>query len=174
MGNLWGRWFREERATTAVEFSMIGIPFILMIVGIVEMSLMFAVQSVIQQATFDAARLIRTGQLQQGELGDPEQAFREAVCNFAELIVPCNQIQYSVETLTDFADAEDNPAEFDDEGNLEDTEFDPGGENDVVLVRVAYNLPIRTPMMKPLLANVDGTKRSIFSTMIFQTEPYAQ
>lgn len=174
MGNLWGRWAREEQATTAVEFSMIGIPFILMIVGIVEMSLMFAVQSVIQQATFDAARLIRTGQLQQGELGDPEQAFREAVCNFAELIIPCNQIQYNVEILNDFADAEDNPAEFDEEGNLQDTEFDPGVENDVVLVRVAYNFPIRTPMMKPLLANVDGSKRSIFSTMIFQTEPYTQ
>lgn len=174
MGNLWARWIGEERATTAVEFSMVGIPFILMIVGIVEMSLMFAVQSVIQQGTFDAARLIRTGQLQQGELGDPEQAFREAVCDFAELIVPCDQIQYNVEILNEFSDAQDNPPTFDDEGNMEDTEFDPGVQNDVVLVRVAYNFPIRTPMMKPLLANVDGTKRSIFSTMIFQTEPYEQ
>ena len=174
MGNLWGRWVREERATTAVEFSMIGIPFILMIVGIVEMSLMFTVQSVIQQATFDAARLIRTGQLQQGELGDPEVAFRQAVCDFAALVVSCDKIQYSVEVMNEFSDARDKPAEFDDEGNLEERVFDPGVENDVILVRVAYNFPIRTPMMKPLLANVDGTKRSIFSTMIFQTEPYQQ
>ena len=172
MGNFWGRWVREERATTAVEFSMIGIPFILMIVGIVEMALMFTVQSVIQQATFDAARLIRTGQLQQGGLGDPETAFRQAVCDFADLVVPCGEIQYTVETLDDFGDAGEEPAEFDDEGNLEDTEFDPGVENDIVLIRVAYNFPIRTPMMKPLLANSTGGKRSIFSTIIFQTEPY--
>jgi Flp pilus assembly protein TadG len=174
MGNFWGRWVREERATTAVEFSMIGIPFVLMIVGIVEMALMFTVQSIIQQATFDAARLIRTGQLQQGELGDPEQAFRQAVCDFAELVVPCAEIQYQVEKLDNFSDADDNPPEFDEEGNMEDTPFDPGVENDIVLIRVAYNFPIRTPMMKPLLATVDGTKRSIFSTIILQTEPYQQ
>src|SRR5688572_23018363 len=114
MGNFWGRWVREERATTAVEFSMIGIPFILMIVGIVEMALMFTVQTVIQQATFDASRLIRTGQLQQGDLGDPETAFRQAVCDFADLVVPCAEIQYQVEKLDNFSDAEDNPPEFDD------------------------------------------------------------
>ena len=174
MGNIWGKWAREKDATTAVEFSMVGIPFIFMIIGIVETSIMFASQSVLQQATFDAARLIRTGQIQQGQLGDPEQTFRNAVCDFSQLLIPCDQIQYTVENLQEFSDADDLPPEFDEEGNLLNTEFDPGAENDVVLVRVVYNYPIRTPLMKPLMASTGGSKRPLISTVILQTEPYQQ
>jgi Flp pilus assembly protein TadG len=165
---------RNRSGTTAVEFALIGIPFVLMIVAIVELALMFTVQSVVQQSTFNASRLIRTGQLQQSDAGGQEQMFQDAVCDFASLVVPCNQIQYQVERLNSFADAEDMEAEFDENGNLLDDDFDPGAENDIVLVRVTYNYPIRTPMMRPLLTNNANSTRSIISTVILQTEPYQQ
>ena len=175
MRNFWGRWVRERKGTTAVEFSLVAIPFILMTVGVIEIALMFTAQSILQQATFTAARMIRTGQLQQGQMGaDPEQAFRQAVCDFAQEMIPCNEIQFTVRNLEDFSDADDLDPEFDEDGNLQDTEFDPGAENDVVMIRVVYNYLIKTPMMQPLMSTVGATRRPLISTIILQTEPYQQ
>lgn len=159
-------------AVAAVEFSLIGLPFILMTVGVVEMALVFTSQSVLQNATFSAARLIRTGQLQQGLMGDPEQAFREAVCDFAALAIRCDNIQFTVSRLDDFSDADDMQPEFDEDGNLQNTEFEPGAENDVVLIRVVYNYRITTPVMQQVLSDVGSNRRGLMSTIVLQTEPY--
>jgi Flp pilus assembly protein TadG len=173
MQNIWGRWVKDISAVAAIEFSLVGLPFIIMTMGVVEMAIVFTSQSVLQNATFSAARLIRTGQLQQGAMGDPQQAFRDAVCDFAELAIQCDNIQFTVSTLDDFSDADDMAPEFDEEGNLQDTEFDAGAENDIVLVRVVYNYPITTPIMRQVLSDMDGNKRSLMSTIILQTEPYS-
>lgn len=165
------KWFRDRKGTTAVEFSMIGIPFILMIVGTVEMALMFTSQSLLQESTFVAARLIRTGQVQQ-TLGDPEDMFRTAVCDFSTLLIPCSDIQFQVSTIPSFGDADDDPPLFDASGNLLNSGFDAGGESDIVRIRVVYNYPIRTPMMAPILSNNGTTKRTMISTIVLQTEPY--
>lgn len=164
------KWFGSGDGSTAVEFALVGLPFVLMTVGIVELALMFTTQSVLQEASFTASRLIRTGQLQQSG-GNPEAEFRDAVCNFAQALIPCGQIDFQVQTVPSFGDAEDMPPEFDENGKLQNTGFDPGVENDIVLVRISYNYPVRTPMMQPLLAN-NGTNRTMFSTIVLQTEPY--
>lgn len=167
------RWFKDTEGATAVEFSMVGIPFILMIVGIIEMAMMFTAQSLLQESTFSAARLIRTGQLQQATGGgDPQDAFRTAVCSFAELLIPCADIQFQVQQVPSFADADDMPPLFDADGNMQNTGFDPGEENDVVLIRVVYNYPIITPLMQPVLTNTNGASRRMISTIVLQTEPY--
>lgn len=163
------RWLKSEKATTAIEFSLVGMPFVLMTIGIVELALMFTTQSLLQESAFTASRMIRTGQLQL--TGGNEDTFRTAVCDFSAALIPCSQIQFTVKQIPSFSDADDNPAQFDEDGNLIDQGFDPGNENDVVLIRVAYNYPVKTPLMQPLLAN-NGSKRSMFSTIVLKTEPY--
>lgn len=166
-------WLRDKSGTTAVEFSLVGIPFVLMIIGTVEMALMFTAQSVLQEATYTASRQIRTGQIQQMDGGDQQAAFREAVCDFAELLIPCDRIQFQVLEVPDFGDAEGMPeAEFDDDGNLEDQGFDPGDVSSVVMIRVAYNYPIITPLMQPMLTNNGNSTRTMLSTIVLQNEPY--
>ncbi len=164
-------WFGDNKGTTAVEFSLVALPFVMLIVGTIEMALMFTAQSVLQESTFTAARMIRTGQLQQGDEGDAQELFREEVCNFAALLIPCGQIQFSVRTVPSFSDAEDFEPEYDEDGNLVE-EFDPGSANDVVLIRVSYNYPVRTPMMQPVLSNNDLGTRTMLSTIVLRTEPY--
>lgn len=166
------QWLRRDEGATAVEFSMVAVPFVFLIVGTIEMALMFTAQSVLQESTFTAARLIRTGQIQQSDGGDPEAMFREQVCGFSELMIPCNEIKFRVQTLPSFADAADEPSPFDADGVFADEGFDPGGENDIVMIRVAYNYPIRTPLMQNILANYGGNKRAMLSTIVLQTEPY--
>lgn len=168
-----GTWLRGNRGTTAVEFSLVGIPFILMIIGTIEMSLMFTAQSLLQEATYTAARQIRTGQIQNGGSGSPQDAFRKSICDFASILIPCDRIQFQVQELPSFGDAEKlPPASFDGDGNLEDQGFDPGGVSDIVLVRVIYNYPILTPMMQPLLSNNGRFTFTMMSTIVMQNEPY--
>lgn len=165
-------WRKDKSGVAAVEFSLVAIPFVLIIVGIIEMSLMFAAQSLLHESTFTAARLIRTGQIQTGG-GNPQQVFRDAVCDFSSMMIPCNEIQFQVQQIPSFGDAEDiPPAEFDENGNMANTGFDPGGVSDVILIRVSYNYNIITPMMQPLLTNRAGGSRIMLSTIVLQNEPY--
>lgn len=165
------KWFGDRKGTAAVEFALIGFPCIFLVVGTIEMAMVFTAQSVLHEAAFTASRMIRTGQLQQSSGGGQESLFRTAVCDFAALMIPCNAIQFQVQQIPSFGDAEDMPPQFDDDGNMLDTGFDPGGPDDVVLIRVAYNYPVKTPLMQPVLAN-RGAYRTLFTTIVMRTEPY--
>lgn len=166
------KFIKSQSGVAAVEFALAASPFIFMLIGVIEMSLMFASQSLLEASTGTAARLIRTGQIQQSG-GDQEGLFRDAVCDFAAVLIPCDEIQFQVTALDDFTGAQNFPeATFDDEGNLQNQGFDAGGVSDVVLIRVSYRYPIMTPMMQLVLTNTGGTTRQMMSTIVLQTEPY--
>lgn len=153
-----------------MEFALIGVPFMFLVIGILETALMFTANSLLEASTAEAARLVRTGEIQ---LGGGETEFTDELCGFAGLLIPCEDIQYQVVSMDNFQDAADFPdAEFDEDGNLEDQGFDAGGANDVVMIRVAYSYPIKTPLMQPVLTNYDNGNRIMLSTIVLQTEPY--
>ncbi len=163
-------WNKDESGVTAVEFALVGLPFLIMIIGIIEMAMMFTAQSLLEASTAQAARQIRTGAVQQG---GGEEAFTDAICDFASIFIPCDEIQYQVVSMEDFGEAEEfPPPSYDEDGNLEDQGFDPGGVSDVVMIRTSYTYPIKTPMMQVLLTNNDGASRIMLSTVVLQTEPY--
>lgn len=169
-----GQWTKGEEGATAVEFSLVAIPFILMIIGLVEMALMFSAASLLEGATGTAARLIRTGQAQaEGE--DAEQVFRDALCDFSEVFIPCERIEYEVVEIEDgtFGSADSvPPPSFDEDGDLASLGFNPGGSSSVVMVRVFYRYPIVTPLMQTILTNAAGNTRLLMSTTVFESEPY--
>ncbi len=125
-------YIKREDASTAVEFALLGIPFVFMLIGIIEVSLMFAANSVLQDAASQAARMIRTGQVQQST--SPEDAFYDEMCRVASVFLSCERIQYEVVTLPGgFGDAESNPVQLDADGNLISQGFDARGTDDVVM-----------------------------------------
>ena len=163
-------WGKDRHGSTAVEFALIGIPFIFMVIGIIETALMFTSQSLLEAATAEAARQVRTGAVQQG---GGEEVFQEELCEFAAILIPCEKIQYQVVAMDNFESAEQFPEpEYDDNGDLEDQQFDAGGVSDVVMIRTSYTYDIKTPLMAPLLTNNNGTQRIMLSTIVLQTEPY--
>lgn len=165
------QWCRKRDGATAVEFSLLALPLIVMVIGIIEISLMFTTQSLLDASASTAARLIRTGQIQ--EAGGNEELFRDALCNFARILIPCEDIQFQVQVLDDFGAAEETPPPaYDEDGNLIGQEFSPGDINSVILIRVAYQYSIMTPMMQPLLTNRGDGTRLMLSTIVMQNEPY--
>lgn len=167
------KWLSAKDGVTAVEFSFMAMPFIIMIIGTIEVALMFTTQSLLDASTSTAARLIRTGQIQQADPASQEEMFRETLCDFASIMIPCGDIQFQVTDLSSFGDADGAPpAQFDEDGNLEDQGFSPGEDNDVVLIRVAYQYHIITPLMQLVLTNRGDGSRLMMSTIVLQTEPY--
>lgn len=172
MGYFTKRWKKETTGTTAIEFSLVAIPFITMMLGIVEIALMYTAGSLLEGSTAAAARMIRTGQLQILNPTDPEAVFREALCSNIRALVSCNSIQIEVVQLPDgFMDAADYAPQFDEDGNLITRTFTMGGSSDVVLIRTAYRYPFMTPLLTPILGGASGS-RLLMSTVVLETEPY--
>lgn len=166
------KWLRGRDGTTAVEFTLVAIPFMLMTIGIIEVALAYTASSLFQGATESAARLIKTGQLQQSG-GDPETVFRNALCQKAVVLVNCENIQLEVVHIPDdsFSDAGDYAAAFDDDGNLVSRGFDAGADNDVILIRAAYRYEFLTPLLGQMLGGSRGSWM-LLTTIILETEPY--
>ena len=165
------RIYMNQKGTTAIEFSLLALPFCLFVIGIIELALMFASGFLLQGAVSDAARLIRTGQVQQAGGGDPADMFREALCGHAVALISCDDIQFNVQTLDSFA-AQGSDMVFDEDGNLTSQDFDAGGVRDVVLIQVAYLYPLMTPMIGEFFSDYPGNKRLLTSVVVFETEPY--
>lgn len=163
-------WARREDGATAVEFSMMALPYFMLTIGIIEISMMFASANLLEGAAGSASRLIRTGELQQSG-GDTAATFRDAVCEYAVALITCDDIVIEAQLMDSFSDYDSLAASYDVDGNLVSGGFDIGGSSDRVLVRVGYNYDMMTPFIGPLIAGADGTV-SFLSTVVLQTEPY--
>ncbi|MBI1301676.1 MAG: pilus assembly protein [Alphaproteobacteria bacterium] len=161
-------WKKKEDGSTAMEFSILVVPYVMIVMGIIELSLMYTSASLLEGATSSAARLIRTGQLQQGE-GDPETQFRDALCEYATVLVDCNEMLIEVIPMNSYADF--SGPSFDENGNFVPQGFDAGGSNQKVLIRVAFEYSMMTPMIGPIMNGPDGGTLFI-STIVMQSEPY--
>jgi len=168
----WFRSFvRREDGTTAIEFSLLFIPYLMLTLGIIELSIMYSAASLLEGATNSAARLIRTGQIQQNVNTDPEAAFRDAICNYARVLVRCEDVVIEVQQINSFANFDDMAPQYDEDGNMTSRGFVAGGSNDRVLVRTAFRYQMMTPLVGLMLSGSDGSI-GFMSTMVLQTEPY--
>ena len=165
------KFYRNDSGATAIEFSILVIPFVLIIVGILELAMMYTASALVETSTGIAARLIRTCQI--SEFADPETTFRETFCDLAGLLVDCDDVVFEVVAFADdegFAEAILYPPQFDGNGNLISRGFNPGGVSDIVMIRTAYLYPMITPVIGNLLAGADG-RMLIMSTITQKTEP---
>lgn len=163
----------DENGAAAIEFSLIVLPFVFMVVAILELAMFFAAGSTLEGSVQHAARLIRTGQAQQAS-DDPEIMFRETLCGKMDVLVRCEDVQYDVRTLDNFAsfDEVETPEWFAQEEEEDEFSFEIGGVSDVVLVRVTYLYKFMTPLLGKIFADRPDGTRMLRSTVVFQTEPY--
>ena len=168
-GSFLSRFRRNQDGTAAIEFSLMIMPYLMITLGIIEISLMYASASTLEAATGSAARLIRTGQVQSAS--DPETAFRDQICNQGLVFISCDDVSIDVLQMDSFADFADMAAEFDEDGNMTSQGFDAGGSGDRVLIRTAARYSMITPFIGNLLAGADNSTL-FMSTIVLQTEPY--
>lgn len=165
------QYIAERKGTTAVEFGLLAVPFMLTCIGIIELALFFATTSMLESTVQDTARLIKTGQLQQTN-GDPLAMFLDELCDKAGFLMDCNLFQYQVQKLDSFND--NVTPTVDTDGNITPAsqfQVNQITAGCIALVRVIYPYTFITPFFASIWGEY-GNARLVISTTVFQVEPY--
>jgi Flp pilus assembly protein TadG len=168
------RWFAalDARGGAAIEFAVVGSCFMLMLLASFEFGYMLFIQSVLDNAARDAARLIRTGQAQ--ESGNANSTFQTLLCNDVGSLIGCGNIIYQAEVFNNWTAAQtavNTPPTRDSNGNYVSAGFTAGTQSQIMVVTVTYNYPFFTPWIGSVLGGSSNTAL-LMSTVVFQNEPY--
>ncbi|MCO6391471.1 pilus assembly protein [Aliihoeflea aestuarii] len=173
------RFLRRRDGSTAIEFSILVIPFVLLVFAILESCISFAAQQIMTNAADDVARLYRTGQ--ERSPSDPNQSAAEAVrlramvCDKMQILVSagCPGLSVDLRTFNSFASVSsiDTPIK---DGDLDTGQFGAmaGGAGSKNMLRVYYKWPIITDLMRLSMSNLSGGKVLHFAMVTWQNEPY--
>ena len=180
---------RNEDGAVAIEFALLAVPFFALVFAILETSLTFFAQQVLESALQDATRSIRTGQSQTS--WDATE-FRKTVCGRTFGLFECSateastdRLRIKVEPVGDFdtaiaqiglpvdpacseigADPEDDCA-----WTLAES-FDDGQGSDVVIAQAFYKWPTIVNLPWFSLANQAGDNRLLSAVRVFKNEPF--
>jgi hypothetical protein len=152
---------RSRKGVTAVEFAMIAPVLFLMLIGIVETSLMLLAQHIIENATYNASRLSKTGYRDTGktqietvmDVLNRELGSLNPLINVARLSF--NSTVYG--TLTQIDHEED--------GN------GLGTAEQIVVFTISYPWQVFTPMMGSIIGDENGIV-NLSSRIVVKNEPY--
>jgi len=158
------------RAATAVEFAIVAAPFIALLMAILQVGVVFIAQQVLQTATNQAARLIMTGQAQNGNMTAAQ--FQQTICTDATSLFNCSGIFVNVQTFSSFSGvAMTNPVQ---NGTFSNTnlQYTPGGSGDIVVAQVFYQWPVYLGPLGFNISNLNNNKLLLVGTAAFRNEPY--
>ena len=164
------RFVRHQDGSSAVEFSLVALPFLALLFAIIETAMVFFAGQTLEAAAADSARLIMTGQAQTKNFSASD--FKTQVCNRIYGLFDCaNGVYVDVKTYSSFSAVTATPvtASNFNTGNMS---YSPGTVGDIVVVSLYYQWPIIVPNLGNDLSNLNGNKRLLAATSVFRVEPY--
>jgi len=176
------RWHKDEAGATAVEFAMVSLPFVALLFGIISVCLYFFTVFTMENAVWQAARAIRTGQFQQG-LGiyaglqtdeDRKKAFKAALCAKAPSYIDCNKAIVMIQSNSGGFGSISQPVCASGGAMIDQSkaQFNPGGASSVVLATVCYPWSFGGKLPFLATSNIDDGSLLIQASVTFRTEPY--
>ena len=170
------RFVRHKDGSTAIEFSILVIPFVLLVFAILESCISFTAQQVMTNAADDVARLYRTGQAKSSDDATADAVkLREMVCEKMQIMVStgCPGLSVDLRSFSDFASMGSVATKITD-GDLDTNGFGAraGGAGSKNMLRVYYKWPIITDLMRLSMSTLSGGKVLHFAMVTWQNEPY--
>jgi Flp pilus assembly protein TadG len=179
----------DESGATFIEFAIVGPPLLLLMLTILDLGVMLTTQSLLDGAARDAARLIRTGQVQ--SQSNPKTTFQNLLCSDMSpmmSVATCqSQVVFDVQVFSDFGSVSFTPCTQDtDSTQAGYCSFSAGIADQIVGVQVTYNRSFMVPWVGACLSGgscwfglgtTDGSNPGtdsvpLVSTVIFQNEPF--
>jgi Flp pilus assembly protein TadG len=164
-----------DQGGTAIDFALVALPFIFLMMSLLELAMVFLVYTTLAAALATASRTIRTGQMQTSGTTPTAGAFVSAICaNMGWLQSTCTgSLNVDVRTEAQFT----NPTEPDPFAsgtyNPAAVTFNPGTQGQIVLVRAFYQWPLFSPIMDAALSKANNGVDVIVATTTFVNEPYS-
>jgi Flp pilus assembly protein TadG len=163
----------SREGSTAVEFALIVMPFIVVLVAIFQVAIIFLAQHELETAVEKTSRGLLTGQTQQAGLTQAQ--FVNSICQNLPAFFTCSKLMVDLETATAFSAASTSaPAlTYDQNGNVTNVwQFVPGAAGSIMVLKVMYQFPVLPGLMNFNLANLANGSRLLMSTAVFEAEPY--
>jgi Flp pilus assembly pilin Flp len=153
--NRFSRIASDNSGAVAVEFAMLMIPFLTILMAMIETGYMLFVSILMEGATSDAARQVRTGNVQRAQA--PLASFQETLCDGMFGIVNCDDLTFEVKGF----------------GNTDNSAggFAPGAAGDIIVVSVSFQFSFITPFLADLLRGGNGSVLLV-SSSAFRNEPF--
>jgi Flp pilus assembly protein TadG len=164
---------RDERGAALIEFALVGSVFLALLLGSLQIALVFFAQQSLETAAEATTRQIMTGQVQKANMTAAQ--FKTAACNNLPSFFKCANLMIDIRTASAFSAASTAmPAlTYDANGNPTNVwTYDVGGAGSIVVMRVMYVWPVLPGPLNFNLANQGTAKRMLMATSVFKSEPY--
>jgi Flp pilus assembly protein TadG len=177
----WGRFsifraatrrFRAARqGSAAVEFAFIAPVFFGLLFAILDVAMIFFAGQTLETATQMSARLILTGQAQNGNYTQAQ--FKTDFCNYIVALISCANVDLDVESYSSFSSVTITTPITGGTYSNSGFGYNPGTAGNVVVVRAYYQWPIFVPTFGFNPSNLNGNNYLLTATAAFRNEPYA-
>lgn len=162
----------EECGAVAAEYALIAIPFFFLVLGFIELCLIFFVSSLLQESVERTARRIQTGQVQEFT----ENSLAQEMCQAPLDIRSCKDLlQVKIRVITDIEQTSHGANQaLDDIAagiNVGNTAISIHG-GDIVVVRAKYDWPLLTPILSRPLANSPDNILAINAVIAIRSEAF--
>jgi len=151
-----------ERGIAAVEFALLAPIMILLLVGVTEMSLILLADHLLENATYNASRLAKTGFIESGKT-QMETVMDELLGRLGGLSPLLNPARLSVSS-TVYGDLSDI-------GQPGEGSTGLGTASQVVVYVISYPWQTFTPLIGDLVGNEDGVI-TLTARIVVRNEPY--
>ena len=167
------RFYKNRHGSAVIEFAIVAPVLFLMLLGIIEMGLVFFTTNIMEAATNIAARIGKTGY--SGNFPSRDQYIRDQIYRLSGGFLDSRRIEISILSYGEFANIGQEEPFTDQNGN---NQYDfgepfidingngrwdrdqgagnPGGRGDVVFYRVSYPWSIFTPLIGSLVTDESG------------------
>lgn len=160
----------DRKGVAAIEFAILALPLFIMIFGIIEVSLMFFVNSALDASVHKISRMIRTGEIASSKITLAD--FKARICNDMLLSFSCSSdLLVKVNVLDLSSAASGDP--IDDSGNLTVTEtYDIGKGSDYILVQTFLPWTAAVNFFSLSSAKLSDGRYLLGSSVLFRNEPF--
>lgn len=172
------RRFRSDRqGGVAVEFALLALPFFTILFGLIELAVVYFIETAVQDALSREVRRIRTGQLQIADPPVSKADFTQSVCARVQSVVvgaDCARLYVDVRAFSNYGASRGIAAPFAANGEFDPSllVFQPGGAEQTILARAYYEYDVSSPLTRNLIAN-SSSVRLITATELFRSEPFS-
>ena len=179
-----GRCARDTRGATIIEFALVAAPFIALLMGSLQTSLIYFGQEALETAVEAAARSIITGTAQasdqtgvgQGMTSAQLQArFKQNACNALPTFMSCSNLLVDVESAQSWSGINTAMPTITYDGNGKPNNqlgYNMGAAGSIAMVRLIYIWPVEmAPGLN--LANAGSGRRTVVATSVAKVESFS-
>jgi Flp pilus assembly protein TadG len=170
------RFLRNDNGATAVEFSIVALPFFALMFAILETALAFFTQNYFEDTLARVSRQVRTGQAQKASMSSDD--FKTAMCAYLTPMFNCpGGVTVDLKKYSTFAAMDlgiPTVTTGPNKGNLDttNTSFVKGSGGDIILVRAYYSWPVFVNRLGSNLATMPNGTHLLVATVAFRNEPF--